>query len=556
MDDRKQQSFPLRFARIDLRVALSLFSLLLICGLWLGAFKELQNSRNNYLDDARRDAQSLSRLFLEHAYRTIEAADQAALYLRYRYAERGNALNLATEIDNGLVARNVYNLFSIVDAQGDVVLSSKPFTPVNLADREHVQVHMQGGQDQLFISKPVLGRVSKKWSLQITRRINRPDGGFGGVVVVSMDPQYFTRLYHQIDVGHHGVITLVGADGVARVRRTGDMDAMGEQVAGGKVYAAMLAQGSGTIEAVSKIDGRERLYAFQKLRDYPLFAAVGIDLKERLAPYYRERERTLMLAALLSVAVLVFNAVLLWLAGSLVRSRREALQANQAKSRFLSNMSHEFRTPLNGVLGYSDALREELGESPLAQYAVAIHDSGNRLLDLVNAILEVTELEDRRVAVHLDPANIRELVGQAIARHYPQAQAKGLPLECRIGEDVPQILVCDERKIQRVLDNLISNAVRYTDHGRVMVEVERSGPQQLTMRIKDTGIGIAASQQNDIFEKFTQADDSPRRSQEGAGLGLTIAQRLVMLMGGQLVLQSEQHQGSTFSFTLPLQEPK
>ena len=556
MDDRKQQSLPLRFARIDLRVALSLFSLLLICGLWLGAFKELQNSRNNYLDDARRDAQSLSRLFLEHAYRTIEAADQAALYLRYRYAERGNALNLATEIDNGLVARNVYNLFSIVDAQGDVVLSSKPFTPVNLADREHVQVHMQGDQDQLFISKPVLGRVSKKWSLQITRRINRPDGGFGGVVVVSMDPQYFTRLYHQIDVGHHGVITLVGADGVARVRRTGDMDAMGEQVAGGKVYAAMLAQGSGTIEAVSKIDGRERLYAFQKLRDYPLFAAVGIDLEERLAPYYRERERTLMLAALLSVAVLVFNAVLLWLAGSLVRSRREALQANQAKSRFLSNMSHEFRTPLNGVLGYSDALREELGESPLAQYAVAIHDSGNRLLDLVNAILEVTELEDRRVAVHLDPANIRELVGQAIARHYPQAQAKGLPLECRIGEDVPQILVCDERKIQRVLDNLISNAVRYTDHGRVMVEVERSGAQQLTMRIKDTGIGIAASQQNDIFEKFTQADDSPRRSQEGAGLGLTIAQRLVMLMGGQLVLQSEQHQGSTFSFTLPLQEPK
>ncbi|WP_343722518.1 sensor histidine kinase [Herbaspirillum seropedicae] len=556
MDDRKQQSLPLRFARIDLRVALSLFSLLLICGLWLGAFKELQNSRNNYLDDARRDAQSLSRLFLEHAYRTIEAADQAALYLRYRYAERGNALNLATEIDNGLVARNVYNLVSIVDAQGDVVLSSKPFTPVNLADREHVQVHMQGGQDQLFISKPVLGRVSKKWSLQITRRINRPDGGFGGVVVVSMDPQYFTRLYHQIDVGHHGVITLVGADGVARVRRTGDMDAMGEQVAGGKVYAAMLAQGSGTIEAVSKIDGRERLYAFQKLRDYPLFAAVGIDLKERLAPYYRERERTLMLAALLSVAVLVFNAVLLWLAGSLVRSRREALQANQAKSRFLSNMSHEFRTPLNGVLGYSDALREELGESPLAQYAVAIHDSGNRLLDLVNAILEVTELEDRRVAVHLDPANIRELVGQAIARHYPQAQAKGLPLECRIGEDVPQILVCDERKIQRVLDNLISNAVRYTDHGRVMVEVERSGAQQLTMRIKDTGIGIAASQQNDIFEKFTQADDGPRRSQEGAGLGLTIAQRLVMLMGGQLVLQSEQHQGSTFSFTLPLQEPK
>jgi hypothetical protein len=177
MDDRKRTPSLLRFVRIDLRLALGLFSLLLICGLWLGAFKELNASRENHLQDARRDAQSLSRLFLEHAYRTVEAADQAALYLRYRYAERGQSLDLATEISNGLVARNVYNLFTIVDAKGDVVLSSKPATPMNLADREHVQVHMQGGEDKLFISsKPVLGRVSKKWSLQLTRRINRPDG--------------------------------------------------------------------------------------------------------------------------------------------------------------------------------------------------------------------------------------------------------------------------------------------------------------------------------------------------------------------------------------------
>jgi two-component system sensor histidine kinase BarA len=556
MDDRKTSLLPLRFARIDLRLALGLFSLLLICGLWLGALKELQTSRENHLQDARRDAQSLSRLFLEHAYRTIEAADQAAIYLRYRYGERGAALDLANEIDNGLVARNVYNLFTIVDRNGDVVLSSKPFTPLNLSDREHIQVHMHGGEDRLFISTPVLGRVSKKWSLQLTRRINRPDGGFGGVVVVSMDPQYFTSLYHQIDVGHHGVITLVGADGVARVRRTGDMDAMGEQVRGGKVYAAMLAQGNGVIEAASRVDGRERIYAFQKLRDYPLYASVGIDIEERLAPYYRERNRTLTLATLITLAVLLFNAVLIWMAGSLQRSRQDAMQANQAKSRFLSNMSHEFRTPLNGVLGYSDALREELGESPLAQYATAIHDSGNRLLDLVNAILEVTELEDRRVTVHMAPENLRELVGQAIARHYAAARDKGVLLECRIADDVPQVLVCDQRKVLRVLENLIGNAVRYTDAGRIMVEVERSAADQLDIHIKDTGIGIPAAQLETIFEKFTQADDSVRRSRDGAGLGLTIAQRLVTLMGGKLVLQSKQHQGSTFSFTLPLQEPK
>ncbi|MFJ3056644.1 ATP-binding protein [Herbaspirillum sp. NPDC087042] len=556
MEDRKNQPLPLRFTRIDLRVALSLFSLLLICGLWLGVYKELQTSRENTLADARRDAQSLSRLFLEHAYRTIEAADQAALYLRYRYGQLGNSLNLATEIENGLVARNVYNLFTIVDSRGDVVLSSQPFAPVNLSDREHVQVQMKDGQDQLFVSKPVLGRVSKKWSLQMTRRINRPDGSFGGVVVVSMDPQYFTRLYHQIDVGHHGVITLVGEDGVARVRRTGDIDAMGESVSKGVVHAHAMREEQGIVEATSAIDGRVRIYAFQHLPHYPLYATVGMDVEERLAPYYRERTRTCILASLITLGVLVFNGALLWLASSLVKSRRAAMEANLAKSRFLSNMSHEFRTPLNGVLGYSDALREELGESPLAPYATAIHDSGNRLLNLVNAILEVTELEDGRVTVHLEPENIRELVGQSIARHYPAAHGKGLQLDCRISDDVPQIVVCDERKVQRVLENLIGNAVRYTDQGRIMVEVEREGSKELTIRIQDTGIGIAEEKLDHVFEKFAQVDDSPQRAKDGAGLGLTIAQRLVLLMGGKLVLQSKQHQGSTFSFTLPLQEPK
>ena len=117
-------------------------------------------------------------------------------------------------------------------------------------------------------------------------------------------------------------------------------------------------------------------------------------------------------------------------------------------------------------------------------------------------------------------------------------------------------MVCDERKVQRVLENLISNAVRYTEQGRIMVEVEREGSQELTIRIQDTGIGIAEEKLDHVFEKFAQVDDSPQRANDGAGLGLTIAQRLVLLMGGKLVLQSKQHQGSTFSFTLPLQEPK
>jgi two-component system, NarL family, sensor histidine kinase BarA len=543
---------PSFLLRIDLRFALTLFSVALLCGIWTETYQELKASRANAMADARRDAQSLSRLFLEHAYRTIEAADQAAIYLRYRFANRGTTLDLPAEIDNGLVARNVYNLFSIVDEKGNVILSSKPFSPVNLADREHIRVHMTGDADNLFISKPVLGRVSQRWSLQLTRRLNHPDGSFGGVVVVSMDPQYFTHLYHEIDVGKYGAISLVGADGIVRVRRTGSTDAMGENVTEGKVFGEMMRKPQGIVEFTSVIDGRTRLYAYKKLPNYPLYASVGIDLEERLAQFHADRNRTFFLVGLLTVGIIAFNASMLWLISSLMHSRREALAASEAKSRFLSNMSHELRTPLNGILGYSDALREELRETSSGEFAAIIHESGTRLLMFVNSILELTALEDHQVAVNLCEENFRELIMQAVGRHSRDAQDKGLQLEWNVAQDVPTELNCDGDKILRVLDNLLGNAIRFTEKGRVTVQASRNADGALEVRVKDTGIGIPQDKHDRIFEKFAQLDDSPNRMKDGAGLGLTIAKRLATLMGGELLLQSTENNGSTFTLVLPV----
>lgn len=543
---------PSSLLRIDLRFALTLFSIVLLCGIWLETYQELKTSRASAMADARRDAQSLSRLFLEHAYRTIEAADQAAIYLRYRFLNRGATLDLPAEIDNGLVARNVYNLFSIIDEKGDVILSSKPFTPINLADREHIRVHMTGFEDNLFISKPVLGRVSQRWSLQLTRRISRPDGSFGGVVVVSMDPQYFTQLYHQIDVGRYGAISLVGEDGIVRVRRTGNTDAMGENVKEGKVFREMLKQPQGTVELRSVLDGHTRLYAYQKLPNYPLFASVGIDLEERLAQYYAERNRTLVLVSILTFGIIVFNCSMLWLLSSLMRSRREAMAASEAKSRFLSNMSHELRTPLNGILGYSDALREELRNTPLGEFAEVIHVSGNRLLTFVSSILELTALEDQRVPINLHDENFRELIMQAIGRRSRDAQEKGLQFECNIAKEVPVTLHCDGEKILRVLDNLLENAIRFTERGRVTLTVSCNAKGMMEVSVQDTGIGIPLVEHDRIFEKFAQMDDSPNRMKDGAGIGLTIAKRLATLMGGQLLLQSAENRGATFTLVFPM----
>ena len=345
--------------KCDVRVLLCIFAGLLIAALWTMTLLQLNKVRNDELRNAERDAISLSRVFKEHATRTVEGTDQAIVYLRHRYNVVGKDLNIAEDLKSGLEPDNIYNLFSIIDSNGDVALSSEPFQPMNLSDREHIKVHMTSDRVGLFISKPLLGRVSKKWSLQMTRRINNPDGSFKGVVVASMNPQYFSNLYQDIDIGKRGLISLVGTDGTIRVRHVGNDDSMGQDISGGNLFKAMQTQGSGVVHTTSLLDHQERIYAFQKLDRYPLYVAVGIDVEERLATYRSTRTQALWISGLTTTLILLFTATMISLIARLIASRQEAVAARQAKLHFLSNISHEFRTPLNeGRPGFGKFLQE------------------------------------------------------------------------------------------------------------------------------------------------------------------------------------------------------
>ncbi len=536
--------------KIDARVLLCVFAAALVAGLWTVTLLQLHTTRQVIVENTHRDVRSLARLFNEHANRTVESADQAVTYLRFRYNTLGLTLDIAQDLKVGLNPDKIYNLFSIVDERGDVVLSSQPFKPMNLSDREHVKVHAGADTGELFISRPILGRVSKKWSLQMTRRISYPDGRFKGVVVVSMDPQYFTQLYNDIDVGKYGVITLVGADGVVRVRRVGGQISMGMDVSDSQTFKAMQASSHGVITAASGIDGRERILAFEKLQHYPLMVAVGVDIEERLAPYYVDRNQSLLIAGLISVVILLFTASIIILVGRLMISRERAIAASQAKSRFLSNMSHELRTPLNGILGFSQLIVEELGDqSTHGGFAQAIHDCGIRLLTLVEATLELTALESGTVVLVQQPENLALLLQDAIARHQPVAAAKQVALDIRIDPATPATLVCDKRCLLRVLDNLLDNAVRHTDAGAIHISA-RPVPAGLELIVSDSGCGVPAHLREQIFERFSQADDSTTRQNDGAGLGLPIARHLVELMGGTLTLEPDSGQGTRFSVTI------
>lgn len=535
--------------RVDARALLCVFVVLLTAGIWSATWWQLREARSGAIADAQRDARGLARVFDEHAVRTIEAADQAVTYLRYRYNAMGRALNISEDLRNGLNPGNLYNLFTIVDAHGDTVLSSQPFKPTNLSDREHIRVHMQHDTGGLFISKPVLGRVSKKWSIQMTRRINDADGLFKGVVVVSMDPYYFTRLYDEVDLGERSSIAMIGTDGVVRARRVGRLDSVGQDIGASALFAQMRGRGRGTFIERSPVDGVLRYYAFEKLAGYPLYMLVGLDSDAVLAEYVSRRNQSLLLAGVSTAAIMLFCAALILLIGRLIASRKRAIAANQAKSRFLSNMSHELRTPLNGIMGFSELLLDELEQPLHVEFAQAVRDSGRRLLTMIEAVLELSALESGQLRVASATVALAPMLEQALAPHRAQARSKGLALELELREGLPP-LHADRAKLVRVLDILLDNAVGCTRAGHVTLRVAADA-QGWTFEVADSGPGIVPALQAGIFDKFSQADDAPNRARAGAGLGLSIASHLAALMGGALRLDSAPGHGSTFSLRLP-----
>lgn len=238
-------------------------------------------------------------------------------------------------------------------------------------------------------------------------------------------------------------------------------------------------------------------------------------------------------------------------------AKQSAEAANQAKSVFLANMSHELRTPLNAILGFAQVMQRDLKRDPaLFQQTSAtnlqiIQNSGEHLLALINDVLDMAKIEAGHVTVNAGALDLHLLVLTLEEMFHLKAQEKDLTLTVNCGADVPQYIETDEAKLRQVLINLIGNAIKFTQHGGVTLQVHAT-PLEIQFAVMDTGPGIAPEELQQLFQPFYQTQVG-RQSETGTGLGLTISHKYVALLGGRLTVQSELGQGSCFRFSLPVQ---
>ncbi|QPC83905.1 hypothetical protein G4Y79_05870 [Phototrophicus methaneseepsis] len=240
------------------------------------------------------------------------------------------------------------------------------------------------------------------------------------------------------------------------------------------------------------------------------------------------------------------------------KAQRDAEAADIAKTQFLANMSHELRTPLNAIIGYDEAMIAGMvGNFTDRQTEILgyIQHNGHRLLSLINDILDLSKIESGSIEAYMEPMSLRPTIKKTITSLDALANQKAISLVLNIDDTLPEMILFDEGKLQQIITNLVSNAIKFTETGSVTVDVDRQAANQWQVVVTDTGVGIPKDKLEEIFEPFKQVDGSATRKYKGTGLGLSITKRLTEKLGGQIMVESSLGEGSQFTLMFPLLMP-
>jgi len=531
------------------------------------------HARQIVLADTYVSSSNLALSVEQFVARTVETID---LSLRVAVEEIGAEGAKSPEEGRALLAERVRHSpqmtsLMVIGPDGNLrFASAQPSRrAVNLAGTRYFTWARESNGLHFSVGDPVMPSVHGKHVIFVSRRLSRPDGSFGGVIVASLNPDYVLQFFYTLNVGQKGIIALESTDGSLLVRRPYLEDFVGRNFSSSVLFKGMLPwASSGVFPMRYQSDGLWRIVGYQKVEKLPLVVQVALSRDDVLANWSRitwlQAGAGVLILAILGMmafglnrqlqARMLAHCQLRETVRELENSRIAAEESSRVKSQFMANMSHELRTPLNAIIGFSEVIRDAL-VGPVAarykDYARDIHSSGRHLLGLINDVLDLSKIELGRLELHEEPVVLAKLVNDCERLIAERVRASNLELAIDLPADLP-LLRGDELRLKQVVLNLLSNAVKFTPPGgRITLSARMTAESGIVLAVADTGIGMKPEEIPIALEPFRQIDSALNRRYEGTGLGLPLARTLVELHGGMLNISSTPGQGTTVTVALP-----
>lgn len=406
-----------------------------------------------------------------------------------------------------------------------------------------------------FIGQQRTGNVKHPQLIVMSRRLNKLDGSFGGIIIAALDPRFFSDFFASVDSGTHRFMSLMLDTGA--VLYTGPEDGTDQDVILDFIadHATEHAVAQKVITDTQTFSDTVKIYSYVQLRNLPIITAIVIDEDDFLSNWRSARMKDISFLAIFTVFGSVLSFFALTMAKQIIRveeSEASAILASQAKSEFLANMSHELRTPLNAIIGFSEMLS--------AGYFGAINDKqrervqdinlcGTHLLQLISDILEFSKGEAGKLELNEEEIDLRRTIDECVRIVAERAKVKQIALKTDIADQLPT-MNADKRKVRQIMLNLLSNAIKFTPAGgSITVSAQLDHHGQMQLAVADTGVGIKEEDIPTALAVFGQVHRS--QSHEGTGLGLPLCKMFAELHGGKLQLTSVVGEGTTVRVVFP-----